>query len=179
MTTIMTCLATLVMAALLAACAASRRSDGGTGLLPVGSTAPDVSGVDQDGVSHDLKGTPGKVTVVYFYPKDATPGCTEEACSFRDVWDRYQQAGIALFGVSNDDTVSHKSFAGKHKLPFPLIADPDRTWADAFGVASRLGMYQRVSFLIGKDGKIAKVYANVDPGVHATQVLTDAGALAE
>jgi peroxiredoxin Q/BCP len=174
-----TCLAMLVLAALVAGCFASQRPDGGSGLLPVGSAAPDVSGVDQDGVSHDLKDAAGKVTVVYFYPKDATPGCTAEACAFRDVWDKYRQAGVGLFGVSNDDAASHKGFAGKHRLPFPLIADTDRRWAKAFGVPSRLGMYRRVSFLIGRDGRIAKVYADVDPGVHASQVLADAVAVPE
>jgi peroxiredoxin Q/BCP len=140
----------------------------------VGSKAPDVSGVDQNGVSHKLSETLGKPVVVYFYPKDQTPGCTKEACAFRDVWKQYEAAGILLFGVSNGTPDSHKEFATKHTLPFPLIADTEKTWGNAFGVSTMAGMYQRVSFLIGKDGKVTKVYDNVDPGVHAADVLKDA-----
>jgi thioredoxin-dependent peroxiredoxin len=169
----------VLSAGCLFGCAAAQRSDGGTGLLPAGSPAPDVSGVDQDGRTHRLKETVGSVTVVYFYPKDETPGCTKEACSFRDVWDKYTAAGVKLFAVSRDTSESHKGFAGKHKLPFPLIADPDGAWAKAFGVATRLGMYQRVSFVVGKDGKIAKVYDNVNPGVHAVDLLADIAKLEE
>ena len=116
--------------------------------------------------------------MVYFYPKDGTPGCTTEACAFRDVWQRFQDAGVRLFGISTDSTASHQSFTGEHQLPFPLIADPGETWGKAFGVSTTLGMYERVSFLIGPNGKIAKVYPDVDPGVHATEVLADATKLA-
>ncbi len=166
----------LVISALgfLLGCGSAQRPDGGEGLLPVGSSAPDVTGVDQDGISHKLSETLGKPTVVYFYPKDQTPGCTKEACAFRDVWKQYEAAGVLLFGVSNGTPDAHKEFATKHTLPFPLIADSDRAWANAFGVPSMAGMYKRVSFLIGKDGKVAKVYDNVDPGVHAAEVLKDA-----
>ena len=165
--------ALLLSAGLLSSCAAAQRPDGGTGLLPVGSPAPDVSGIDQGGQAHRLSETLGSVTVVYFYPKDETPGCTTEACAFRDAWDKYAAAGVKLFAVSRDTSASHKEFAGKHALPFPLIADPDGAWATPFGVAKRLGMNQRVSFVIGKDGKVARVYADVNPAVHATEVLAD------
>jgi peroxiredoxin Q/BCP len=158
-------------------CGGSKRSDSGTGLLAAGSSAPDVSGVDQNGQPHRLSETLGKWVVVYFYPKDQTPGCTKEACAFRDVWDRYQAAGVALFGVSKGTEDSHKKFAAKHSLPFPLIADTDQAWGAAFGVPSMMGMYRRVSFLISDGGKIAKVYDDVDPGVHATQILEDVKAL--
>jgi thioredoxin-dependent peroxiredoxin len=154
-------------------CGGARRPDGGTGLLPVGSAAPDLTGTDQLGQTHTLAETRGAYTLVYFYPKDATPGCTKEACAFRDVWNRYEAAGIKLFGVSDGTPESHKKFADKHTLPFPLIADTDKAWGAAFGVKSAMGMYQRVSFLLDKDGKVVKVYENVDPGVHATNVLND------
>lgn len=163
----------LSLAAMLFSCGGSKRTDGGTGLLPVGSPAPDLSGIDQLGQSHNLKETLGSFTVVYFYPKDQTPGCTTEACAFRDVWSKYEAAGVKLFGVSNGTPESRKEFADKYTLPFPLIADTDKIWGTAFGVGTTMGMYQRVSFLIDKEGKVAKVYESVDPGVHATDVLSD------
>lgn len=145
--------------------------------LSVGADAPRLTGVDQMGKSHKLEETRGAFTLVYFYPKDATPGCTKEACAFRNVWKKYQAAGIKLFGVSNGTVQSHKKFAQTHNLPFPLIADDNRKWGKAFGVRTILGMYKRVSFLINPKGKIAKVYADVDPGLHAKEVLKDVEAL--
>ena len=162
---------------LLLSCGARSRTDGGAGLLPIGAQAPDVAGVDQNGTSHTLSEAKGSWTVVYFYPKDATPGCTKEACAFRDVWDRYQAADIRLFGVSKGSSKSHKSFATEHRLDFPLIADENEVWARAFGVSQMMGMYKRVTFIINGGGKVAKVYGDVDPGVHATQILTDIDAL--
>jgi thioredoxin-dependent peroxiredoxin len=161
---------------LLVACGASRRPDGGEGLLPVGSQVPDVSAPDQSGTVQSLAAERGHPVVVYFYPKDGTPGCTTEACAFRDAWDRYKTAGVEVFGVSADDVKSKEQFAKEERLPFPVLADPERKWSTAFGVSTSLGMMSRVSFLIGPDGKVAKVYANVDPGVHATEVLADIAA---
>ena len=158
-------------------CGAAARPDGGRGLLPAGSPAPDVSGPDQDGRGHRLLDEHGRLVVVYFYPRDATPGCTREACAFRDAWDRFRQAGIVVFGVSTQDEASHARFAREHRLPFPLIADPGLRWVAAFGVPVRLGMAARVSFLIDRAGRVAKVYPDVDPGVHASQILADAGAM--
>ncbi|MBI5533747.1 MAG: peroxiredoxin [Deltaproteobacteria bacterium] len=143
-------------------------------MLKPGIQAPDLSAVDQNGQTRTLASERGHPVVVYFYPKDATPGCTKEACAFRDVWDRYKAAGVQVFGISADDRKSHEKFAADEKLPFPLLADPNHVWIDAFGVPTRLGMATRVSFLIAPDGKIAKVYPEVDPGVHAVQVLADA-----
>ena len=163
----------MLSAALLMLVAGVTLAGGRKGLLPVGAPAPGLSGVDQEGQPHKLAETRGSFTLVYFYPKDQTPGCTEEACAFRDVWKKYEAAGVKLFGVSKGSVKSHKKFADKHGLPFPLIADEDKVWGAAFGVGSLLGMYKRVSFLIDKQGKIAKVYEDVDPGVHATQVLKD------
>ena len=168
----------LALAASLLACSGAQRPDGGRGLLPVGSPVPALQANDQHGAPRSLASERGKPFVVYFYPRDATPGCTAEACSFRDVWKRYEEAGVGVFGVSSDDEASHKKFADEHKLPFPLIADADGSWARAFGVSSTFGLYARVTFLIDRQGKVARVYPEVDPGVHAGRVLTDAQVLA-
>jgi peroxiredoxin Q/BCP len=146
-------------------------------LLPAGAPAPALRAADQEGRVHELREAQGYPTVVYFYPKDATPGCTREACAFRDVWAQYQQAGVRLYGVSTDDQASHARFARKHRLPFPLLADPRHEWARAFGVPLRLGMAKRVSFLLDREGRVARVYPDVDPGVHAQRVLADAATL--
>jgi peroxiredoxin Q/BCP len=143
----------------------------------VGSAVPDLSGPDQSGKVHRVAEERGHALVVYFYPKDGTPGCTREACAFRDAWDRYQKAGVQIFGVSADDQKSHEQFAKEQKLPFPIVADPSHAWSGAFGVSTKLGMDSRVSFLVDPSGKVAKVYPNVDPGLHADEVLKDAAAL--
>ncbi|XXT15168.1 peroxiredoxin [Sorangium sp. So ce429] len=161
----------------LLACGAAERPDGGQGLLPVGAPAPDVFAADQHGAIQRLSDQRGRAVVVYFYPKDGTPGCTEEACAFRDAWDRFKQANVQVFGVSADTRESHESFATEHRLPFPILVDTDHTWASAFGVPMRLGTMARVTFLIDPDGKVAKVYPDVDPGVHADDVLKDAAQL--
>jgi thioredoxin-dependent peroxiredoxin len=145
--------------------------------LAVGAPAPALRTVAHDGTEIDLTSLQGKQMLVYFYPKDDTPGCTKEACAFRDVWNRYEEAGVRLVGVSSDSDESHRAFAKEHRLPFPLIADEEHAWASAFGVDTTLGMTSRDSFLIGADGKVAKVYRGVDPGVHADEVLADAKAL--
>jgi peroxiredoxin Q/BCP len=149
------------------------RSAAAAGLLPPGSGVPDLSGVDQEGKVQRLSEARGHPVVVYFYPRDATPGCTREACAFRDVWEKYQAASVRLFGVSRDPQGSHARFAEEHRLPFPLIADTEATWAKAFGVPTTLGRFARVSFVVGPDGKVVKAYPNVDPGIHAMQVLED------
>lgn len=152
-------------------CAPPVRPDGGEGLLPVGASAPDLVGQDQNGAAQRISAERGHPLVVYFYPKDGTPGCTTQACAFRDAWDKYKTAGVKIFGVSADDRQSHVEFAAQHSLPFPLIADPTFAWANAFGVGSKLGMMERVTFLIDANGKVAKVYPDVDPGVNAQQIL--------
>jgi thioredoxin-dependent peroxiredoxin len=163
----------------LAACGSTQRPDGGAGMLPEGAAAPDLTAVDQAGKTHKLSEERGHPVVVYFYPKDATPGCTKEACAFRDAWERYQKAGVQVFGVSADDQKSHEQFAKEQSLPFPILSDTDKLWIAGFGVATRLGMATRVSFLLDKDGKVVKVYPDVDPGVHADAVLKDALALSK
>lgn len=148
-----------------------------TELLSVGAPAPALSQVAHDGTAIDLRALEGRLALVYFYPRDGTPGCTTEACAIRDVWDRFESAGVLVVGVSSDSDQSHREFAQEHELPFPLIADEDGRWTEAFGVETTLGMASRDSFLIGPDGTIAKVYRGVDPGVHADEVLSDAASL--
>lgn len=161
---------------LLLSCGSVQRSDGGLGLLDTGAPVPALSGTDQREENVALTFPSDQLTVVYFYPKDATPGCTKEACAFRDVWREYERSKIRVIGVSSDDSESHREFAETHRLPFPLIADEDGKWAQAFGVPSFLGMYSRVTFLVGQDGRILRTYRDFDPGLHAKEILRDAGA---
>jgi peroxiredoxin Q/BCP len=148
-----------------------------TGLLEVGATAPDFSAPDQTGTTRTLAAERGHPVVLYFYPRDATPGCTREACAFRDAWSRYEAVGAQVFGVSSDDVESHRRFAEEHQLPFPLLADTESRIADAYGVPHPAGFMQRVTFLIGADGTVARVFPSVDPGVHADDVLEAIAAL--
>ncbi len=116
----------------------------------------------------------GRKLVLYFYPKDNTPGCTKEACAFRDGFARYQQAGIAVLGCSVDSTDAHKAFIKKYNLPFPLLLDPDHKIATAYGAANGipiLGLDRRITYVIDEHGKILKVYPQVDPAIHANQIL--------
>ena len=120
----------------------------------------------------------GKKVVLYFYPKDETSGCTKEACAFRDGYSRYTNAGLVVLGCSVDSADEHKKFISKNSLPFPLLTDPDKKIAKAYGAANGipiLGLDRRVTYIIDENGKILKVYPNVDPSSHATQILTDLG----
>jgi peroxiredoxin Q/BCP len=161
----------------LAGCGAAARTDGGSGLLPSGSVVPELEGPDQSGTMRRIKDERGHALVVFFYPKDGTPGCTREACAFRDTWELYRKAGVQIFGVSADDAKSHEQFAKEQHLPFPIVADPGHTWSAAFGVSTKLGMDSRVSFLVDGSGKVARVYPKVDPGLHAAEVLKDVASL--
>ena len=121
----------------------------------------------------------GKKLVLYFYPKDDTPGCTKEACAFRDGFARYQQAGIVVLGCSVDNADAHKAFIKKYNLPFPLLLDPDHKIATAYGAANGipiLGLDRRITYVIDETGKIQSVYPRVDPSVHAGAILTALGA---
>ncbi len=169
--------AAALAAALIVACGPTKRPDGGEGLLPVGASVPRLEATDHLGQRVALAELGGKPVLVYFYPKDGTPGCTQEACAIRDTWDRFTEAELVVLGVSGDDAQSHREFAEDNALPFSLIPDPQLEWAAAFGVGTIGSFTARVSFLIGRDGKIAHVYPGVDPAVHADQVLTDARAL--
>lgn len=150
-----------------------------SGLLKPGDKAPEVSGRDASGRLVRLSELSGKSAVVYFYPKDDTPGCTVEAQAFRDAAERYATAGITVFGVSRDSTESHTAFQKQHDLPFPLVADVDGQVQRAYGVPSIMGMAltARVSFLVDGAGNIAHVWDRVDPATHATAVLTEAAKL--
>lgn len=158
---------------LIAACGGSQARSDRSKLLKEGSEVPALLRVDQNGQVVSLRGAPP--TLLYFYPKDGTPGCTKEACAFRDAWEHYSAAGLRVVGVSTDSDERHREFAKEHQLPFSLIADPEHAWSDAFGVGRFLGtLDERVSFLIDAEGRVKKVYEDVDPGVHAKEVLADA-----
>lgn len=136
----------------------------------VGKPAPAFHVTASDGTEIDPAKLKGKPLVVYFYPKDETPGCTKEACAFRDAWDKLSAKGVVLVGVSGDSDESHKTFAAHHKLPFHLVSD-DGKLATAFGVPT----FGRQSFVVGADGRVKKVYRRVDVGEHAAQILSDVG----
>ncbi len=142
-----------------------------TRLITAGTRAPDFSLPDQTGALRTLAAEAGHPVVLYFYPRDATPGCTTEACAFRDSWNRYEEAGARVYGVSMDDVESHRAFAEEHELPFPLLADVDGSLARAYGVDTEGGHARRVTFLITEDGTVHQVFDLVDPAVHADEVL--------
>jgi thioredoxin-dependent peroxiredoxin len=147
-------------------------------MIKEGDAAPDFEARDAEGNSVKLSELRGQKVVVYFYPKDDTPGCTKEACSFRDSFAEFGRRGIKLLGVSTDDEKSHRKFAEKYSLPFTLLADTDHAVADAFGVygekefAGRkyLGV-SRATFLIDEEGRIARVFDKVKVDEHADEVL--------
>ena len=120
---------------------------------------------------------PAGPTVVYFYPADGTPGCTKEACAFRDSWTKLDQAGVVVLGVSSNSAESHRKFQKEHQLPFALASDESGAIASSYGVSKKLWGYDRVSFLVGKDGRIAKIWPSVDPGVHANEVIAESAKL--
>jgi peroxiredoxin Q/BCP len=165
-----------VFALSLAACGPAKRPDGGVGLLAVGDPAPEVVGYDSTGAEVRLSRLTAahEKAVVYFYPKDESPGCTTEACAFRDAWDRYTKAGVAVIGVSSDSRTSHTEFLQKKHLPFALAADESGAVGASYGVPKRLWGFSRVTFLVGADGKVSHVWPDVDPGIHATEVLAAA-----
>lgn len=144
--------------------------------VAVGSHAPEFELSDQDGQLHSLEDYRDQWVVLYFYPKDETPGCTTEACEFRDNIFAYKELNAQILGVSLDDAESHKAFAENHGLPFPLLADVDGTASTAYGVKTRMfGMTvaKRQTFIIAPDGSIAKHYEKVTPSEHSKQVLAD------
>ena len=148
----------------------------------VGSAAPAFRLQDQSGKWHSLSDYKGKWVVLYFYPKDNTPGCTTQACEFRDNIFAYRDLNAVILGVSVDNVESHKSFSEEHKLPFPILADVDKKVTTAYGtLMTYLGVSElarRDTFIIDPKGRVAKHYVKVDPKGHSELVLTDLRALA-
>ena len=148
--------------------------------VQAGDPAPDFELQDQSGQIHSIEDYRGKWVALYFYPKDDTPGCTTEACEFRDNIFAFKKLNCQILGISLDDVDSHKEFAEKYSLPFPLLADTAGTTANAYGVKTKymgMSVAKRQTFLIDPDGNVAKHYAKVDPDSHSQQVLADLEAL--
>jgi peroxiredoxin Q/BCP len=151
-------------------------------MLKEGDKAPNFSSTDQDGKKVKLSDLKGQKVVLYFYPKDNTPGCTKEACSFRDADQTFAAKGIKVLGVSTDDEKSHQKFISKFQLPFDLLADTDHSIVDAYGVWGEKSMYGkkymgtfRKTFLIDENQKIVKIFDKVKVDEHANEVLAAFG----
>ena len=148
--------------------------------VEIGAPAPEFELPDQDEQLHSLEDYRDQWVVLYFYPKDETPGCTTEACEFRDNIFAFRKLNAQILGVSLDDIESHKKFSENHGLPFPLLADPEGKTADAYGVKTKMmgwTVAKRQTFIVDPDGNIAKHYAKVDPDEHAAEVLADLATL--
>lgn len=147
-------------------------------VLSAGEKAPDFQLKDGDGVVHKLTDYQGQTIVLYFYPKDNTPGCTKEACAFRDNYKAFKDAGVDVIGVSPDTEKSHTNFSQKYELPFTLLSDPDHKICEAYGVwglkknygREYEGVY-RTTFVIGPNGEIKHVFEKVKPSDHVEEVL--------
>lgn len=152
--------------------------------LEQGAPAPEIRLPDQNGDLRSLSALRGQWVLVYFYPRDDTPGCTVEACAIRDAWSQYTRAGIQVLGISADNAKSHKKFADKFALPFTLLADEEKSVIRAYGtwgkkkfMGREFDGILRQSFLIDPRGKLAKHYPKVKPEAHAAEVLADVAAL--
>jgi len=148
--------------------------------LQVGDAAPAFDLMDQYQKPQRLADYAGKWVVLYFYPKDDTPGCTTEACSFRDEIFKIRALGAEVLGISLDSAESHAEFAKKHGLPFPLLADTQAVTAEAYGTLTSMGPVKyakRHTFIVGPDGKLAKIYRDVDPKVHSAEIIAELGRL--
>ena len=146
--------------------------------LKAGDNAPQFKQIDQDGKTHQLKDYNGKKLVVFFYPKASTPGCTAEACSLRDHWETFQKENYAILGVSADTEKRQSNFKNKYELPFPLLADEDKSVINAFGVwgpkkfmGKEYDGIHRTTFVIDEKGIISEVISKVKTKVHAEQIL--------
>lgn len=151
-----------------------------TNAIEAGTVAPHFTLKGDDGAEHTLEAARGIWVLVYFYPKDDTPGCTTEACMIRDIYDEFVELGITVYGVSKDSVESHMRFKEKYELPFTLLSDPDGEVAAAYGAAQKKSWFKkggeefsRTSFLIDPAGNIARVYPKVDPAAHAFEILSD------
>ncbi|MBD1861029.1 MULTISPECIES: thioredoxin-dependent thiol peroxidase [Trichocoleus] len=146
--------------------------------LQVGDLAPDFSLLDTHGNLVRLSDLRGQRVVLYFYPRDNTPGCTKEACGFRDAYLDYESQGVVILGISTDHAKAHAKFTTKYQLPFPLLCDEDATVAQAYGsyglkkfMGKEFMGVHRHTFVIGSDGTIEKIYRKVKPESHATEIL--------
>jgi len=148
-------------------------------MLNIEQLAPAFSLPDQDGMMHNLSDYHGQMVLVYFYPKDDTPGCTKEACAIADMYNDFERQGVKVFGISADSVESHKKFAEKYNLPFSLLADTNYETIKAYeafdgdGDSEHNVKIKRVSYLIDGEGKIIKIYPKVDPASHAVEILKD------
>lgn len=147
-------------------------------MIQEGERAPDFALKDADGKMWTLADFRGKTVVLYFYPKDNTPGCTTEACSFRDRYDEFKKQGVEVVGVSADSEKSHKSFAEKQNLPFLLLSDPEKKTIEAYGALGERKLYGRTflgilrsTFIIDGEGIVRKVFPKVTPAGHAEEIL--------
>ena len=147
--------------------------------LKIGDKAPDFQLKDQDGIEHSLSSYLGKSILLYFYPKDSTPGCTTEACEIRDNYSVFKKMDMVVLGVSADSVASHSKFSKKFKLPFPILADESKAVVKMYGVWGKKKFMgreydgiKRMSFLIDASGKIEKIYKEVKPAEHAKEVIS-------
>ena len=147
-------------------------------MLEIGSKAPDFTLTDQNGKEVSLSDFLGQKVVLYFYPKDHTPGCTRQACAFAGAYGEFQRRGVAVIGISKDSVASHVKFAEKHALPFVLLSDPERKAIEPYGVWQEKKLYGKVSmgvvrttFLIDEKGRIQKVMPRVKPDTNAAEIL--------
>ncbi|MBA2535061.1 MAG: peroxiredoxin [Rubrobacter sp.] len=142
-----------------------------------GRPLPDLDLTTEDGEHIGTAELTGQKTVLYFYPKDDTPGCTKEACAFRDRMDDYAEADIQVYGVSLDSPESHREFRAKYGLNFPLLTDEGGRASEVLGVLGDRGIASRVTFLLDPDGKLSRVYPEVSPETHADEILEDAAVM--
>jgi peroxiredoxin Q/BCP len=141
------------------------------GFLHIGSVAPDFEGRDADGRVVRLSDFRGRAVILYFYPEDDTPGCTREACAFRDDLDRFAARGAAVLGISTQDEASHRAFRDRYQLTFPLVADPDKSITRAYGALGMLGLAKRVTYVIDPTGVIVAAFRRIDPKSHSEEAL--------
>lgn len=149
-------------------------------MLEIGTKAPNFSLLNQNGEICTLDQYKGEWSVIYFYPKDDTPGCTKEACAITEVYQDFKKMNVTVLGVSKDSVASHKKFADKYNLPFTLLSDPETTTIQAYKAWKEKSMFgkkltgtARVSYIINPEGEIAKVYPKVTPAEHALEILAD------
>lgn len=147
-------------------------------MITQGTIAPDFTLLDQDGSAHTLSQYRGRYVLIYFYPKDNTPGCTTEACVIRDLYKDFEQNNVKVLGISADTSASHKKFSDKYNLPFTLLADTKKEVIKMYDANKTPIGIKRISYLIAPDGTVAKTYPKVTPADHGAEILKDIYALA-